>query len=128
MQLLPAVAKVYVVDGTLTIPAGVTLTLAAGTIVKGGRDIANRVGVFSVSSGGLLQLQGTEGNPVVVTALTDDSVGGDTNGDGSATDPSNNGVWRSGMATLNGGSLRAEHADIRWLVFPIYAEYEGAGN
>ncbi len=64
----PAGGLVLVADGVFVVG---TVTLAAGTIlVKGGRDIANRGGAFSVSSGGLLQLQGTEGNPVVVTALT----------------------------------------------------------
>src|SRR5262245_10860984 len=64
----------YVLDCLVAVPQGVTLTIQAGTIVKG-----------SVVLGGGLDIQGTlladgTGNPIYFTSLRDD-IGGDTDGD-----------------------------------------------
>lgn len=104
-----------------------TVLLLPGAIAKSDAGIQDRQGAFSVSTGGLVKLSGTAASPVTVTAYRDDSAGGDTNGDGSATDPTL-GTWASGFATLNGGSLQADHVDMRWLVFPIIFEYEPAAE
>lgn len=98
--------------GGLTVPEGTTLTLGAGTVLKvkngswcQGCADANNV-YFSVDGG--LVTQGTSAQPVVLTTATDDTYGGDSNGDGAETDATSSG-WRYGVAVAT--------ADIRHTIF-----------
>lgn len=74
------VGSPYVVTGTVTISEGVTLTIESGAVVK--FNLARRLIVE-----GTLIADGTPTAPIYFTSLKDDSVGGDTNGDGATTLP-----------------------------------------
>lgn len=96
---------VYVLDHcAVVVSAGSSLTIPAGTVVKvaGSHD--------RIVVDGALAIDGTGAAPVVVTSLRDDSVAGDTNGDGTTTSPAP-GDW--GWIVFNPGSQGSlRHADI----------------
>lgn len=94
----------YMVNG-LTIPAGVELTLLPGTVVK----IGSRQ---SINVDGVLLSLGDPGNHVVITSYRDDSIMGDSDGDGGANPPAP-GDWDE-IFTASGGESVFDYTDVRY--------------
>jgi len=75
--------NLYVVQGDITVPSGISLTIQPGVIVK--FQYRTRLVVQ-----GSLVARGTAANPIVFTSINDDAHGGDTDNDGTATPPGTN--------------------------------------
>ncbi|MCA8975747.1 MAG: right-handed parallel beta-helix repeat-containing protein [Planctomycetes bacterium] len=101
------------VANRVTINSGGALSLEAGVILKWG-NFGYDTGI-NVNAGGRLLLNGTARRPVVLTSFRDDAWGGDTNGDGNATQPVA-GDWE--RVWIGGGSIpppvRLENVLIRF--------------
>ncbi len=113
-QFHPATSFPYVI-GALTINAERTLTIDPGAIVK-----------FYASSGniwciGSISAKGTSGLPIYFTSLKDDTIGGDTNGDGTSTGPDRS-DWASIAVSGTGSSGVFEFCKVK------YGGYGGASN
>ncbi len=91
----------------VTVPAGATLTIEAGAILKfrAGQGI-------TIQAGGRLIAAGTFAQPVVFTSIGDDARGGDTNEDGTRSQPTA-GDWRS-LRFEDGATGELVHAEIRY--------------
>lgn len=99
----------YVVEGVVNLGHG-SITIEPGTVVKFKEDATLTAHAqFPVS------INGTVEEPVIFTSFKDDSVGGDTNDDGSTTTPEP-GDW--GYASFGGGGtnsdMQIEYLQVRY--------------
>ena len=93
-------SQVNVVDGTVTIASGVTLTVQPGAIVKFVPGASLQI---VLQSGATLNAPATQSSPIIFTSFADDTAGGDTNGDGAKSTPQP-GDW-GGFVVGSGANL-----------------------
>ncbi len=94
------------IAGDVVVPGGVTLTIQPGAVVKFAAGLG-----LTVQNGGQLSAAGTVAQPIHFTSIQDDSVGGDSNGDGGATTPFA-GDWR--WLYVNGGAMTLDHVTVAY--------------
>jgi len=95
----------YVLDGNVTVSSGATLTIDPGVVVKLNGTLRG------VTVNGTLSAAGTSTNHIVFTSLQDDTIGGDTGGDGPTAGAA--GQWFS--IAINAGSASSfSYVDVRY--------------
>jgi hypothetical protein len=96
----------YVLDGQVTVAVGATLTIEPGVVVKVNPQPNNPLQGLRIQ--GTLRAQGTQDSPIVFTSIKDDSIGGDSGGDGQTQGAA--GQWGSinitGSATFDWATVR----------------------
>ncbi len=111
--------SVYWIQQPISISSSSTLTIEPGVIVKLQRRYGRYTTMVSITVNGQLELP-SSGDPVIFTSERDDTVGGDTNGDGTATSPSN-GDW--GFIKFNSDGNTFENAVVRYGGISHFFEY-----
>lgn len=93
----------YVLDGNITVSSGVTLTIEPGVVVKFNGTSRQ------LTVNGTLSAVGTPGSRITFTSIQDDSVGGDSGGDGPTSGAP--GQWYTIQVKASGSQLK--FADVR---------------
>ncbi|KAA3654114.1 MAG: hypothetical protein DWQ04_34710, partial [Chloroflexi bacterium] len=99
--------NIYVITADLTISSGVTVTINPGVIVK-----FNYYYTHNILVDGTLNVNGTSTNKVYFTSERDDTLGGDTNGNGATNSPAA-GQWES-IRFRSGSDGTWTHAELRY--------------
>jgi len=94
------------IETTIAVAAGVTLTLNPGVIFK-------FINAYEVTVDGALVVNGTAGNPVILTDDADDSAGGNTNGGAGVSVGSPTG-WRGIIFNSTSSASSLNYADLRY--------------
>ena len=109
--------NVYELRGMISVESGATLTIEAGTIIKGGMGTATNASALIVANGGKILANGTEANPIIFTSVSDEITPHQIqNGDFSSPNLTmdNTGLW--------GGLIILGNAPISTSVSPTQIE------
>lgn len=112
--------NVYILGGRITVTDGATLTIEAGTIVKGEAGTGANATALLVARGGKLMAEGTEENPIIFTSVADELMPADIaagNFGSPNLDPDINGLWGGviilGKAPISASNETADLSEIQ---------------
>lgn len=82
---------IYVLNNKVVVPAGITLTIEPGTIIKGTSGTGSLASALVVARGGTVLAAGTADQPIVMTSIADNITVGESNG--TNLDQNDRGLW-----------------------------------
>ena len=99
--------KVYKLDGFVFVNSGQTLTIEAGTIIKGASGASENASALIVTKGAKIEAVGTATEPIVMTSINDPVIR-DTEGNlhADGTDLETSGLW-GGLIVLGDAVLNS---------------------
>lgn len=83
--------KIYILGGKVVVDEGITLTIEAGTIIKGAEGQGSLASALVVDQGGKLIAEGTAAKPIIFTSVLDNIEIGQKSG--SNLTIADNGLW-----------------------------------
>ncbi|MDG1730183.1 MAG: hypothetical protein P8K68_14580 [Algibacter sp.] len=104
--------KVYELNQKVVVDGGATLTIEAGTIIKGKPGTGSLASALIVARGSKINAVGTATNPIIFTSTSDNIVPGETAG--TNLDESNRGLW-GGLIILGNapGSFKGDLLEVQ---------------
>lgn len=111
--------KIYVLSNKVVVDNGVTLTIEAGTIIKGRAGQGTLASALVVSRGGKLIAEGTASNPIIFTSESDNIALGEKVG--TNLTKNDNKLW-GGIIILGDAPISAENGDTETNIEGIPAE------
>jgi hypothetical protein len=115
-------SNIYTLDGRVMVVDGVTLTIEAGTVIKGAAGTGADASCLVIARGGKIMANGNAANPIVFTSVADNSTDG-ISGFGSGLSSSDQGLW-GGVLILGNADISAESNPLQIEGIPI-AEANG---
>ncbi len=99
--------SIYVLNGRVVVPAGVELTIEPGTIIKGKEGDGANASTLIIAQGGMIDAQGTESAPIIMTSVLDNITVGQQAG--TNLDETDAGLW-GGLIVLGYAPISADAA------------------
>lgn len=101
--------KIYILGTRVVVEDGVTLTIQAGTVIKGDATLSGaQAAVLMIAKGGKLEAVGTETEPIIMTSTDDDIQPGELAG--TTLDQDSKGKW-GGLVVLGKAPVSAKTED-----------------
>ena len=107
----------YTLDGRVMVVDGVTLTIEAGTVIKGAPGTGADASCLIIARGGKIMANGTAADPIVFTSSADNSTDG-TSGFGNGLSSSDQGLW-GGVLILGNADISAESNPLQIEGIPV---------
>ena len=119
--------SVYFLGGKVVVPAGVTLTIQPGTIIKGKQGTGSLASALIIAQGGKLIAEGTAEKPIIFTSELDNIKAGETFG--TNLQKTDNQKW-GGLIILGNAPVSAATGDAKAQIEGIpatesYGKYGG---
>ncbi len=114
--------KIWILDGKVVVATGVTLTIQAGTIVKGKEGQETLASALIIQRGGKLMAEGTAASPIIFTSILDNiEIGQKVGTNLTRTD---NQKW-GGLIILGAAPISAQSGDTETNIegIPVTAGY-----
>lgn len=111
--------RIVELDGKVIVPSGITLTIEAGTIVKGRSGAGSLASALVVAKGGKLMAEGTAAAPIIFTSIDDNIKVGELVG--TNLEKTDNQLW-GGVVILGNAPISAEAGDTQTAIEGIPAD------
>ena len=97
--------SIYVLNGRVVVPEGIELTIEPGTIIKGKEGDGANASTLIIAQGGMIDAQGTESAPIIMTSILDSITVGEQAG--TNLDQTDAGLW-GGLIVLGYAPISAD--------------------